>query len=288
VADLIPHSRKIAFRTLLDDPSPTVRQALIQSLQDYGSSGVDFLKELKTSGDQELSEHSQNILQILQKDTPEMMFTQFIRSLQYDLESGFFLLSKIDKPDLDVSEYMGRLEDIADRCKTLFIHPMTDRERCRVLNRVIFHEHGFVGNRQDFDNPSNTFIHSLFATHRGIPISLSILYLLVALRCDLKLDPIAFPGRFMVGSFSEEEPFFIDPFEGGAFKSVDYILNFLNQHDLEVHLEHFAPCPIGEVLCRCCRNLHHQYALHKQQDKAELYQQFVHEFEATFERKPSY
>ena len=35
---------------------------------------------------------------------------------------------------------------VADRCRELIVEPSSAREKCRVLNRVLFHEWGFHGN----------------------------------------------------------------------------------------------------------------------------------------------
>ena len=142
-----------------------------------------------------------------------------------------------------------------------------------------------MSDKSDFDNPRNTFIHSLFETRKGIPISLSILYIMVAQRLELELEPVGIPGRFMVGCFLEKEPFFINVFENGIFQSFEDLLYYLEINQLDADLEHFAPCPIGEVLCRCCRNLAHQYRLVFEHEISAIYQSFVNAFEANFEKR---
>ncbi len=269
----------------MDDPSPAVRQAIVDELIKQGSKGRRFLNDLCKGSDLELRRHAFSVLEILEKDSPVKMFSRFIKSQNYELESGYFLLSRVEAPDLKVTDYMKRMDDIALRCQTLFTAPLSPRDRCRIMNRVIFHEYGFTGNRSDFNNPSNTFIHTLFETRKGLPISLAILYLMVADRLELDLVPVGVPGRFMVGCFLENDPFFIDVYENGVFRTIDDLLFYLDANQLEADLGHFGPCPIGEVLCRCCRNLAQQYLLLFDEDKAVLYQSFVEEFETNFEKR---
>ena len=279
-------ARLKAIEGLLDDPSPAVRNAVIDELIAHGSGGRAFLNELCKGNDLEIRRHALAVLNILDKDSPEKMFSRFIKSMNYELESGYFLLSRIDNPELNVTDFMEKMDEMALRCQTLFTSPLSPRDRCRILNRVLFHEYGFTGNRSDFDNPENTFLHTLFETRKGLPISLSIVYLMVARRLELELEPVGIPGRFMVGCYLEEEPFFIDVYENGVFRSLEDVLQFLDNNELEADLGHFGPCPVGEVLCRCCRNLGKQYRLLFEDDKADLYQSFVKEFEAHFEKKP--
>ena len=274
-----------AIKGLLDDPTPSVRQAILVELGNLGEEGKRFILEYCKSENLVVRRHAHQILEILEKDSPVKMFNRFIRSLNYELESGYFLLSRIDNGKLDISEYIQKLDEMAFRCQSLLYSPMSPREKCRILNRVIFHEYGFTGNRSDFNNPKNTFLHSLFSTRKGLPISLSILYLLVARRLELALQPVGIPGRFMVGCFAEDEPFFIDVFENGIFRSLEDIVYYIERNKLSVTLGLLGPCPVGEVLCRCCRNLSKQFALLNQRAKAELYGSFVNEFEAHFEKE---
>ena len=280
-------ARLKAIVGLLDDPSPPVRQAVVDEILSHGTTGRKFLTDICKGNEIELRRHALAILEILDKDSPIKMFSRFIKSQNYELESGYILLSRIDDPDLAVTDVMQKLDDIALRCQTLFTSPLSPRDRCRIINRVIFHEYGFTGNRSDFDNPQNTFVHSLFETRKGLPISLAILYLMVARRLELKLEPVGVPGRFMVGCFLEKEPFFIDVFENGKFRSLEDLLYYLEVNEFEADLGHFGPCPVGEVLSRCCRNLANQYRLLFEDEKSDLYQSFVEEFESNFEKRSS-
>ena len=85
-------------------------------------------------------------------------------------------------------------------------------EVCKILNRVIFHEFEFRGEKEDFYNPDNSFLGKVLDNRRGIPLTLSVVYLLVADRFGFQLEPVGFPVRFMLGCFEEEVPFYIDPF----------------------------------------------------------------------------
>ena len=77
------------------------------------------------------------------------------------------------------------------------------REYCTIINRVLFHEQGFRGAGKKFENPDNSIVHKVLKSKQGLPITLSLIYILVARRVGLDLEPIGLPGRFMVGCFSE-------------------------------------------------------------------------------------
>jgi regulator of sirC expression with transglutaminase-like and TPR domain len=137
----------------------------------------------------------------------------------------------------------------------------------------------------DFENPENNFIRSVLARRKGIPISLSIIYLLVADRCGLSLEPIGTPGRFLLASLEEDHSFYIDPFERGRFRSEEEVRQMLLSRHMEDGAEYLLPCPVGEVLCRFCRNLVHQYTLSSDLHRARQFAGYIQEFENAYERE---
>lgn len=273
-----------ALLDLLDDPSPVVRKALREQFQRMGPEGVQLLKDAIQGNNRLASWHARQFLAELNQDNPVEEFRSFIRSLNYELETGSLLLCRIAYPDLDVGAFCSQLDAIAKRCRELIIKPANAREQCVVLNRVLFHEMGFRGNVENYNDPNNSFLNQVLESRKGLPITLSILYILAAQRIGLHLDPIGVPGHFVVGCFEDTFPLYIDPFERGRFHSPESLLQKLEDARMEVELSHLAPTPLREVLARCCRNLVNHYTLAGQLQLANLYRSFIQEFEDTYRK----
>jgi regulator of sirC expression with transglutaminase-like and TPR domain len=286
-APILGAPERKAFETLLDDPSPAVRTALLAQFSKYGRQSVNFLQGLANKPGQPLAKFAAWYLHELNFSDPVAEFRNFIRSLNYELETGALLLSRTVSPDLDVGACCLQLEALASRCRELIAEPATAREKCRVLNRVLFHEHGLRGNSDNYADPLNSFLDQVLIRRKGIPISLSIVYLLVAERVGLQLEPVGLPGHFMVGCYEEAVPFFVDPFNSGLFLTPEEVLDLLRERDIEASLSDLAPTPVREVLCRCCRNLVNHYAALNQPEQSRLFASFVAEFESTHERHAS-
>jgi regulator of sirC expression with transglutaminase-like and TPR domain len=156
---------------------------------------------------------------------------------------------------------------------------MLPRETCSVINRVLFHEYGFRGAGKDFENPENSFLHRVLERRKGLPITMSVLYLLVARRLGFDLEPIGLPNRFVVGCFSEERPFYLDPWAGGKFYDFDQMGGFLEEYSIENSGSALLPVTVADTLARGCRNLVHHYSLAEDQGKSRLFNTFVLEFE---------
>jgi regulator of sirC expression with transglutaminase-like and TPR domain len=164
------------------------------------------------------------------------------------------------------------------------VEPASTREKCRVMNRVLFHEWGFHGNVENYRDPRNSFIDQVLQRRTGIPLSLSLVYLLVAERLGLELEPVGMPGYFVVGCYADSVPFFIDPFERGVFRTSDEMFARLRSQNIIPKVIDLAPTTVREVLCRSCRNLVQHYNAGGDAEHALLFAGFVEEFEATHAR----
>ena len=249
-----------------------------------GPAARSFLDGLVKSSDRLLAAHARGYLEELKFTDPAAEFIGFIRSLNYELETGALLLSRTVFPELDAGACCEQLDALATRCRELFAEPLSIREKCRVINRVLFHENGFRGNIEHYTDPLNSFLDQVLKRRKGTPLSLSTIYLLVAQRLGMDLEPVGLPGHFMVGCYLEDAPLFIDPFEQGSFRSPEEVFAFLKANRVSPKITDLAPTPVREVLCRTCRNLVNHYTLSGDTEHAQLFAIFVDEFEETYDR----
>jgi hypothetical protein len=200
--DTLAAAEREAFLSLLDDASPTVRRALLARFTQLGPAAVPFLQSVARGPNRLIGRHAAWFLNELNLADPVAEFCGFIRSLNYELESGALLLARTVTPQLDAGACCTQLDAIANRCRELIVEPSSVREKCRVVNRVLFHEWGFHGNVEHYTDPRNSFLDQVLERRTGIPLSLSIVYLLVAGRLGIELDPVGLPGHFIVGRSS--------------------------------------------------------------------------------------
>jgi len=81
---------------------------------------------------------------------------------------------------------------------------------------VLGHRHGFIGNRQEYDDPDNSMLDRVLARRTGLPILLSIVYVEAARRAGTDLGGVGLPGHYVAGHFGCDPPLLVDPFAGGA------------------------------------------------------------------------
>ena len=84
------------------------------------------------------------------------------------------------------------------------------------IRELLGRRHGFIGDREQYDDPANSMLDLVLERRRGLPILLSTVYVEVSRRAGVALAGVGLPGHFVVGHFGETPPRLLDPFGGGA------------------------------------------------------------------------
>ena len=175
-----------------------------------------------------------------------------------DLGRAALTIALADYPDLDIAGYLRRIDELAVQVSQ---RSGTDSDVFRALaalNYVLFKEQGFHGNRDDYYDPKNSFLNDVIDRKRGLPITLSILYMEVGQRIGLAIEGVGFPGHFLVKSKSAADEIVIDPFNNGDVKSFDELQAMLDQiygGQVRLHRDLLAALPKKQILKRMLANL---------------------------------
>jgi regulator of sirC expression with transglutaminase-like and TPR domain len=180
-------------------------------------------------------------------------------------------IARLEYPDLDPSAYMDRLAGLAAGLKSRIGSVETPEDRINELNRLLFDEEGFRGNRDHYYDPRNSFLNEVLDRKLGIPVTLSIVYIEVGRRADLPLYGIGFPGHFFTGLLTDSGNIFIDPFQKGKLLSEDDcrdMFRSLTGGRRPFDGSYLAPAWPKEILVRLLRNLKAVYLQRSQELKA--------------------
>ena len=243
-----------ALKRLLDDPSPVVRKAVFNGVKAAGTEGVLWLENLTTN--RKLGVHAKSLLtQLRTSESATQIFLQYIEGGKIELEKACLLLERTINPPLSENDYAEKLDCFAERMRELIAEPADLKTKCHLLCRVLFGEEGFRGAPQSFATPEASLLSKVLHSKRGIPLSLCLIFLLVAQRLGLPVEPVGLPGRFMVGVFKGKEPFYIDCYEGGTFRTRAEVQLLLRENHLPADEAFLLPTSISQTLARYCRNL---------------------------------
>nr|WP_244594317.1 transglutaminase-like domain-containing protein [Leptospira ryugenii] len=179
-----------------------------------------------------------------------------------DLEESVVQLSSLAYPTQKYSEIAKELDRIALRVSELFDEHeghLSDELKVQLLVQVMFQEEGFVGNIQNYNDPSNSYLYHVIKSKLGIPISLSVVYLLVAQRLGLPLYGTNLPLHFLLQYESDSYFTYIDPFHGGVLLDRFTCEKFLEANGYPLSSKYFTKASTLSIIKRMCRNLIHMY-----------------------------
>ncbi|WP_242152783.1 SirB1 family protein [Sphingomonas sp. BAUL-RG-20F-R05-02] len=173
------------------------------------------------------------------------------------LDSAALQIAALDHAGLDLSAYVDLLGEITERLVVLGGDAENAVARAKILARVIGTEFGFVGDRQSYDDPDNADLIRVIDRRRGLPVSLTILYVAAARRLGWAADALNTPGHVVARIGSETEPVLIDPFDGGAMLDAEQFAALLRAvlgRDAAPRPEHLTAMSNRSVLVRLLMN----------------------------------
>jgi len=134
---------------------------------------------------------------------------------ELDLAEAALLIAQEEHPEIDVAAYLRQLDALAAAVRARLPESPAPTEIIQELNAQLFREEGLSGNESEYYDPRNSFLNEVLDRRRGIPITLSVVYLEVGRRLGLSLVGVGFPGHFLVKYASADGDLVLDPFSGG-------------------------------------------------------------------------
>lgn len=190
-------------------------------------------------------------------------FAEAVSGPEMDLARVALTIALPEYPELDVRQYLTRLEGMAESVSEAAGDAEDPYRRLACVDYVLFKQQGFKGNGDDYYDPENSFLNRVMARKTGIPITLSVLYMEVARRVGLEVRGVGFPGHFMVKTVCDGEEIFVDPFHGGSILSppdLQGLLDKLYGGRLEVQPEYLRAVSNSQIVQRMLNNIKLIYA----------------------------
>lgn len=173
------------------------------------------------------------------------------------LDAAALQLAALDHPDVDLRVHVDALTHLTERLVRLGDDAHLPADRAAALSWVFAQEHGFDGDRVHYDDPGNADLIRVLERRRGLPVSLTILYVAAARRVGWPADVLNMPGHVLARIGPDVAPVLVDPFDGGAVVGQDRLATLLAQvlgRPTTPVAEHLAPMTNRAVLVRLLMN----------------------------------
>ncbi|NBC83593.1 MAG: hypothetical protein GVY19_09445 [Bacteroidetes bacterium] len=256
-----------ALITLLDDPSLEVYSPVEDKLL---SSGIDAIPELEkaweTTLDEQLQGRIETIIQKIQFNFTKNNFNNWLETGAVNLLEGAFLVSQFQYPEITYKEIDDHIERITKDVWLEINNNLTALEKVKILNYILFELHKYNRNTLNYYSPQNSFINQVIESKKGNPISLAIIYSVVANRLGMPVYGVNLPKNFILAYVDEYRDyqknikqddilFYINPYNKGAVlgkKEIDY---FLKHQKIEPDTNYYIPCSHEDIILRVINNL---------------------------------
>ncbi len=261
-----------ALIDLIDEPDETIYLKIRARIISYGKDVLPFLE---------------NALENNLKPLPQKRIEQLLHKLRFDtilnelsdwyllggsnLLLGYLIITKYQYPHLDEVIIKDELEKIRKDVWFELNSELTALEKVKLINHVLFDVHNFVGDRTNFHSPLNSYLNTVMESHKGNPLSISMIYIIISDLLEIPIYGVNLPEHFILAyldrhnkakGIETEKPkvlFYINPFSGGTVFSKNDIDEFLRQIKIDPLEYYYQPCSNVHIIRRLLRNLIFSY-----------------------------
>lgn len=198
--------------SLVDDESEEIRNHVLKDLSDYGT---DLESDLVEFSDILNRENLHTIKPIIEEHRRNWLLANWKNwfSAETEMEKIEIAMNTISKFQLGVlqqTELKTKLNIIAGNFMNLY--PYGNELD---LSYYLFQVLDLKGNKEDYYNPLNSNLYYTFESGVALPITLVLIYVLIADRVGLKVVGCNFPGHFLAKIDVDGEMLLIDCFNDG-------------------------------------------------------------------------
>jgi len=259
-----------ALVRLCDDPDESIYCQIRDELISHGTAAIPFLEASWEEEDYGLLFQSriEDLIHEIQYHAVKYDLREWINSPNKELLDGALLIARYQYPNFEEEKIRSEIKRIRDSIWLELNNHQTSFEKVSIFNKVFYGEENFSGNSKDYNSPMNSYINTVIETRKGNPLSLCILYSVIAQSLDMPIYGINLPNHFIltyldenkINTFIKDENkhgalFYINAFSKGSIFEEPEIDEFLNGLNKTKSREYYEPCSNSVIILRMLTNL---------------------------------
>ena len=271
ICDVIIANTSIkALVQLIDDPDDNIYEHVRDQLKQYGNEAIPYLENSWGSSYYGMLFQSrvEKIIHEIKFEETKSQVQAWADSSDKDLLEGALIVARYQYPDLDEDFVRNAIQAIRRDVWLELNNNQTAFEQVKIFNRVFFGVQGFHGDTKTFNSPVNSYINTVLESKKGNPLSLCLIYSVVAQSLDMPVYGVNLPNHFVLAYMDEKRSsfmineqnefgvlFYINAFSKGVIFDTNEIKDFLNENKLSYNREFFEPCSNSTIMKRMFSNL---------------------------------
>ena len=246
-----------ALVSLLEDEDTQIVSHVEEKILSLGTTIIPFLEqEWEGNFNPHVQRKIEDIIHVLQYELVKERTKAWYESEDQDLLTGLWLIATYQYPDFELIKLKQDLEQIYYDTWLEFKPELLPFDQVKVINSVLFNKLKFGANTKNFHSPGNSMINTVLETKRGNPITLCVIYMLVAQKLKLPIYGVNLPNLFVLTYKDDTHTqFYLNVFNKGLIFSRQDIENYVNELHLAPQPSFFEPCSSLEIIRRVFRNL---------------------------------
>jgi regulator of sirC expression with transglutaminase-like and TPR domain len=278
-------SRIQALIELIDDPDLKIYNQVKSEIIRMGKPAVHILQHsfYNPISSPLFFQRIEEIIREIQLKSLRSTFLTWRNSTEKQLLDGMILLALFQEPELEKQEIEKQIQEIKQAVWLEMNPKLTAFEQIKVFNHVFFSIIGFKGIQPIDDHPATCNINQVLLTKSGNPVSLSLLYSIIAQSLGLEIYGVNLPNHFILAYMDGNSSFirnsiknefgvlfYINAFNSGSLHTAEAIQNYLDLWKISPHRSYFEPCSNTESIRRLMNHnitvleQHHKFVEAKQ------------------------
>lgn len=246
-----------ALISLLDDDDDQIVTHVVEKIRSLGTDVIPYLEEeWEKNFNPYAQRRIEELIHVLQYELLKKRLGEWFEGTDHDLLTGMWLVATYQYPDIELIKLRQDLEQIYYETWLEFKQDLYPFDQIKIINGVLFNKLKFGANTKNFHSPGNSMINVVLETHKGNPISLCVIYMLVAQKLKLPVYGVNLPNLFVL-TYKDDRtsPFYINAFNRGLIFSRQDIENYINELHINPQDSFFEPCSNLDIIRRVLRNL---------------------------------
>ncbi|MBZ0207949.1 MAG: transglutaminase-like domain-containing protein [Flavobacteriales bacterium] len=271
-----------ALITLIDDPDEGIYCHVRDRILALGQPVVSVLEHAWEQDDQGdlVRNRIEDLLHTIHLDITYHRLEAWREAGGEDLLEGALAVCRYRYAELDEHRVKSRLAAVRQDIWLELNDNLTAFEKVRVFNHIFFQVHGFKGNKRNYHAPQNSYINEVLECRKGNPLSLALIYQLLAEELELPMRGVNLPNHFVLAYMDEtgvaasefghgDVLFYVNAFSQGDILGKAEIDEFLGKLDLPLEENFYQPCTNIDIVRRLLNNLLNSYEKLNDPDRVE-------------------
>jgi regulator of sirC expression with transglutaminase-like and TPR domain len=246
-----------ALISLLDDDDPEISTHVEARIRAMGSALIPTLeREWEASPQPELQQKIEELIHDLQYEAVLERIGHWRDGGAMDLLEGLWIVATYQYPTLSLDKLRKDMQQLFYDVWLDITPDMHPVDQIKALNNVFYNKLKFAPNTKNFHSPTNSMINQVLETRRGNPISMCLIYMMIANKLGLPVYGVNLPNLFVLTYKNQNGvQFYINVFTKGLVfskKDIDLYIGQLNLQELDTF---YQPCTNLDIVRRMLRNL---------------------------------